>query len=236
MASLKDTVRRFCRRTGLPVPATVFGSTDEQVLQAMALLEEEGNDLALRGRWQALVREASHTTVAQEDQGAISAIAPHGFRFIINDTIWDRTNRLPVLGPNSPQNWQALKATSGVSPRYTFRIRGGRLLVMPAPPAGLDWRFEYQSSYWIVNGTTYRQYFEHDDDEILLPDEVVLLGLRWRWKKEKGLEYAEDMRTYEAQLKDALGRDGGRRALSMDCAPESSPRPGIFVPQGNWPL
>ena len=234
--SLLTTVQYFCRRTDIPVPSTVYGTTDPQVLQVMALLEEEGNDLASRGSWQGITFEASHTTVATESQGAISTIASNGFRYIKNQTIWDRTNRLPVLGPMDSQEWQTLKAIVTTGPRFRFRIRGGLLLSNPVPTAGYSWYFEYVSKNWIlgVNGTTYKQYFTLDTDTILLPEELVLMGLRWRWKKEKGFEYAEDMRTYEMQVKDAMGRDGGKSILHMDDAAWTGPQPGVFVPSGNW--
>jgi hypothetical protein len=61
----------------------------------------------------------------------------------------------------------------------------------------------------------------------------VLAGLKWRWKKEKGLDYAEDLRTYETQVKDAMGRDGGKRVLNMNGCP-SDAMPGVFIPQGSW--
>lgn len=234
--TMLTTVQYFCRRTNLPVPTTVYGTTDPQVLQVMALLEEEGNDLASRGAWQGITFEASHTTIAAEDQGAMSTIASNGFRYIKNQTIWDRTDRLPVLGPMDSQEWQTLKAIVVNGPRYRFRIRGGKLLANPTPTAGHSWYFEYVSQNWILgaNGSTYKQYFTLDTDTILLPETLVLMGLRWRWKKEKGFDYAEDMRTYEMQVKDALGRDGGKPILHMDEQAWKGPQPGVWIPDGNW--
>lgn len=236
--TMLSVIQNFCQRTGLPSPSSVMGTTDPQVLQVKALLEEEGNDLAQRGAWQGLTFQASHTTLALEDQGAIDTIASNGFRYIVNETIWDRTTILPVCGPLNSVEWQALKAVVTTGPRYQFRIRGGKLLVNPAPPAGDAWYFEYVSQYWILgaNGTTYKQYFTLDTDTILLPETLVLMGLRWRWKKEKGMEYAEDFNTYEMQVKDAMGRDGGKTHLYMDNANWRGPRPGIWVPGGSWPL
>lgn len=230
-----SVIRSFCERTQLPVPTSVLGTTDTQVAQVRALLEEEGNDLAARGGWQALNLEASHTTLAAEDQGAIATIASSGFRYIKNQTIWDRTSRLPVAGPMDSQDWQALKAVLATGPRYRFRIRGGKLLVNPSPPAGDSWYFEYVSRYWILgaDGTTYKEYFTLDTDTLLLPETLLLMGLRWRWKKEKGFDYAEDFRTYEMQVKDALGRDGGKPVLFMDDN-SPGPKPGIWVPDGSW--
>lgn len=235
--SLLTIVQYMCGRTGVPVPATVYGTTDTQVLQMLRLLEEEGEDLSQRGPWESLTNEAALTTTATEDQGAMSTIASNGFRYIKNQTIWSRTRRLPVCGPLDPQEWQMLKALFVTGPYYQFRIRGGHLLVNPTPPVE-SWYFEYMSKNWITNstGTVYRQYFGADTDVCLLPEELLLAGLRWRWKKEKGLDYAEDFRTYESQVKDELGQSGGKPILHMDDEARSAPTPGIFVPSGSWNL
>ena len=226
------TVQYFCGRQGLPVPTSVLGTTDTQVRQVLRLLEEEGNDLALRGTWQGITFEATHTTTAAEDQGAMTTIAANGFRYIKNDTFWDRTDNLRIHGPLSDEQWQHRKAINATGPRYCYRIRGGKLLVSPAAAASHTWAFEYVSKNWILgaDGTTYKQYFTLDTDTLLLPDELLLMGLRWRWRKEKGLAYAEDFRTYEMQVKDALGRDGGKPRLSMDNAGDRGIQPGIFMP------
>lgn len=234
--SLLTVVQRFCERTGITSPTDVMGTQNDGVKQARGLLEEEGLDLAARGAWQFLVREASLTTVATESQGLITDIADDGFDHIVNMTIWDRTDRVPVAGPLDSQEWQAMKALVPTGPRYTFRIRNNELLVNPEPVAGHSWYFEYVSNYWIcsADGSTYKQYFTQNDDVICLPEELVTLGLRWRWKKEKGFDYAEDFRTYEMRVKDALGRDGGKRIVYADNQSWRGPQPGIFVPAGSW--
>lgn len=233
--SLLTIVQRFCRRTNLTVPNAVYGTADAQIRQVMALLEEEGNDLSGRGDWNGITQQATHVTTAAEDQGAISSIATNGFRYIKNGTFWNRTLQEPVYGPLSDRDWQAAKAVTTSGPRYQYRIRGNHLLMDPTPTAGQTLAFEYVSWNWIIDsgGTNYSQYFTSDTDEILLPEEIVTVGLRWRWKKEKGMEYAEDFRTYETMVKDALSRDGGKPVLSMNgdvCASG----PGVFVPSGTW--
>jgi hypothetical protein len=232
--NLLSLVQKFCKRTGIPSPATVYGSTDKQVLQCMHLLEEEVNDLASRHEWQALTKEATHTTLAAEDQGAISTIAP-GFRYIRNDTIWDRTEELPVIGPMSAAEWQALKGSADNGPRFQYRIRGDHLLANPVPTAGHTWAFEFQTKYAIldVDGSTLKEFFTADTDTFLLPDSLLLMGLRWRWMREKGMSYSELFQSYEVQVKDAMSRDGGRKRLYAD-GEGREVKPGIFVPNGNW--
>lgn len=234
--SLLTLVTQFCQRTALPVPAGVMAGTDAQTLQVRALLEEELEDLASRGTWERQQLEQSLTTTATEDQGAIAALASTGFRWIINQTIWSRDRHLPVAGPLDARQWQGLKALFVNGPYYRFRIRGGRLLVNPVPPAGESWFFEYVTKHGIldVDGTTTKQAFTADTDTVLLPEELVLMGLRWRWKAEKGLDYAQNFDTYEKQVADALGHNGSKPTLHMDEMAQRDAQPGIFVPNGTW--
>lgn len=236
--SLLTTVQRFCERTNLTRPATVYGSTDPQIVQIKALLEEIGIDANSRATWTGTTFEKLHITTAAEDQGAMTTIAGGGWGYVKNLTIWDRSTTLPVLGPLTGVEWQTIKALIVNGPRFQFRILDGHLLVNPVPPAGDTWAFEYGSKYWILgaDGVTYREYFGADDDEMLLPESLLLQGLRWRWKAEKGLDYAEDMRLYETQFKDASNRDGGKPQLHMDDVGFGGPKPGIWVPQWSWPV
>lgn len=234
--SLLTIVQSFCERTQLPAPVTVMGNDDAQVIQVRALLEEEGESLSRRGDWEGLTLEASHTTLAAEDQGAITSIATNGYRSIKNETMWDRTDKLPIPQMHSTL-WQRYKATVNASPRYRYRIRGGKLLMTPTPTAGHSVYFEYVSKNWILSADllTYRSAFTLDTDTLLLPEELLKMGLRWRWKKEHGLEYAEDFRDYEALVADALGRDGGKPVIHLDGGfPQA--RPGVIVPEYSWPL
>ena len=228
-------VQRHCRRSSLPVPTTVVGSTNDQILQIMALLEEEGNDLASRGDWQTLINEATHTTVATESQGAIATIASNGFNYVKNGTMWDRTETLPVYVIDAV-DWQAEKGFAITSPHYQARIRGGKLLSIPTPTAGNTWAFEYISENWILGAdtTTYSKYFNLDTDTFLLPEEILLKGLRWRWKKEKGFEYAEDFSSYEFMVKDALSRQGIHKNIHLDDG-RTSRDPHIIV-NDSFPL
>lgn len=236
--NLLQIVTQFCNRTGLPAPAAVMGSTDNQIMQIRALLEEEGNELSLRygGRWQEITFKATHTTLNQEDQGDINDIASNGFRRIINETIWDINDRLPVLGPEDAVEWAALKALFVSGPRYRYRIRANRLLVNPSPPAGHTWNFDYISKNWITDsgGTNYQDSFQADTDIPVLASDILLMGLRWRWMKEKGFEYAELYRSYEAMVKDRIGWDGGKKRLYLDNRNWDGPKPGIWVPDGSW--
>jgi len=210
----------------------VVGSTDAQIIQIYSILEEEGLDLSGRGSWQVLTLEATHTTIANESQGFIADIADVGFRYIKQDTFWDRTENLPLLIMDGP-DWAAEKGFAATAPRYMARIRSGELIVTPTPVAGNTWAFEYVTWNWINNNQ--KRHFTSDSDTIDLPDPIVTVGLRWRWKKEKGFEYAEDFSTYEKLVDDALSREGLKKVLYQDRS-ERQRYPRIVVNQGSWRL
>lgn len=237
MPTLLETVTKLCERQALAIPPTVMGSSDKQVIQIRSLLEESLDALIGRGVWEELTREASWTTTATEDQGALTTLAPD-FKWLFIETLWDRTNRIPLLGPMTPRQWQQLKAMTLTGPRYQFRIRGGHFFSIPAPTAGLNWVFEYSMNCWAETtegSASYIKEFDNDSNFILLPQDVVYADLRWRWKKEKGLTFAQDFESAEALINDAVGRSGSKPILSMD-DPAGDAKPGIFIPQFNWPV
>lgn len=244
------TVQKFCRRQGISVPSTVLGSGDDTIAQIYSLLEEECTELATRGPWAGLRNQCEFLSLASESQGTLSSLgsgptSTNNLNYIISQTFWDRSQRLPVLGPYDPQDWQAVKAVQVTGPQYYCMIRGSdsggeaELLMNPAPPAGHTMAFEYVTWNWCRNFVstgvyTPGQSFTNDADLFQVPENIVLMGLRWRYKKEKNLPYAEDFSSYEEMVAAAFARDGMKQVLHMDSA-GYEPKPGIWVPSGNWP-
>lgn len=231
--SCLQIIQSVCKRVGITSPNTAVGSTDNQIVQILALSEEEGQEQASRYAWQSLQTEATFTTVATQIQGAMSTIAP-GWDYIVNNTIWNRTLRRPVYGPSSEQDWQEKKAMQINGPFNSFRIIGDSINFYPVPVAGQTCAFEYISENWISkSGGGTSSVWVNDADTPLLDDQLMILGTRWRFKKEKGLDYAEDFSTYEKRLADLSARDGSKPTLNMGEV-SNDIRPGVWVPAGNW--
>lgn len=231
--TLLDIVKEFCRRTGITVPTVVMSSNDDQYLQLAGLANEVVEDITVRGGWQGITKEVVWTSVAGGSQGPIETLAP-GYRKILNETIYDRTRALPIFGPRNPQEWQAIKAIPLSGPFYQYRIRGGELLTTPDMPAGHTLAFEYITRYAVNSSVgVAKAYFTQDTDTFALPDVLLLKGLRWRWREEKGLPYLEAARSYEVSISEYLNSDGTKGALSLN-GPSGNIQPGIFIPSGNW--
>jgi hypothetical protein len=234
-----EIVREACGIVGIPRPNTATGSSDAGVRQLLGLLNDEGRQLSARYGWEVLIREVKHITLAQEDQGAIATIigAANAYRYILNDTMWNRSRREPVCGPRSSIDWQILKTLDLSGPFTEYRIRAGRLLFTPAPSAGELIYFEYVTRNWCTSsdGEAQRRAVSNDEDVMLLDDEIMLKGVEWRWRRAKGLAYAEDFNAYERMVADAMARDATKRRLSLEGRRSSRERT-IAVSPGSWPL
>ena len=234
--SLLSIVQNHCTRSGLPVPASVQSSSDPQVSQLVGLLQEFCDDMITRRAWQANTFEATFTSTAAEDQGAIATIAPYGFEELLVETIFDRTQRLPLYGGINPSEWQSRKAFNFAGPLYSFRLRGGRLLFSPALPAAHIIAFEYFSSFFARTAAAVPQnYMVLDTDTCSLGDRLPSAYLRWAWKKEKGFDYAEDFAAYERLVMISSMRDGRPQKVSLDSKVRDM-QPGVMVPYGSWNL
>jgi hypothetical protein len=235
--TLLEIVREFCSRTALVVPLTVKTSQDEGLIQVAALCNEVLDDLVTRRAWTMVTRQAVFTSIAAEVQGSLTTLAPFGYQGMINETFYDRDRRLPFFGPIKPSEWQYLKSLPNTGPYYKYRLWQNQLYLNPVMEAGHECAFEYYSDNLVADpvtlATPYKRYFTLDTDTFQLDDSLLLLGLRWMWKKEKGLAYSEEFRLYESILATQMGRDGSLERLSM-ASQNYQPQPGIFVPAGNW--
>jgi hypothetical protein len=237
--TLLTEIQEFCERMMLPVPQSIIGNDDPQIIQLKSLLYEAGQSIAIRGEWSRLTFEATHTTLAQENQGNIYTITSGvaiatAFRKIKDQTVWDRTDQM-YISPIDPISWQSTKALAAISPRYRYRLLRGELLLTPTPPAGHTLAFEWVSKWWIQDGNTgaIKERFVADTDSFLLERELLKLSLRWRWKREKGLDYGEEYDECEDRIQEMLAHDTPKEVLYQD-ETHWGIRPGIFVPAYSW--
>lgn len=222
---------------GLKRTTDALDSNDQAARTLATIAAREARDLAARHPWQALIREKSITATATETQtGAI----PDDFDRMINETFFNRTRKRRVIGPLDPVEWQAHKALSASVLTDAFRIRGDAILLVPTPSAGDSYYYEYVSSHWahgVEPPVETDASWWIDGNETYLSEELILLGVIWRFKKLNGLDYAEDFATYERRVTDAIMRDGARRTLSFsfDDRLYDHSRPPT-IPEGSWSL
>lgn len=216
---------------GVDRPSSVVGNTDLGVRQLLALLNREGywlvNGAGYGHRWGASLRDKSVTVTSGTDTYAL----PSDYLYLVNDSMWDTTNNWQMIGPVSDQEWEEIKrgTITSVGPRKRWRLVGEAdgtyanaatsyyVQIDPVPSNSSDtFHYVYGSSGFARQNTdTAAGTFDNDSDNPIFPEQLFILGGIWRWKAAKGLDYAEDRKTYDVALQTYISRDRAARKLSM---------------------
>jgi hypothetical protein len=143
---------------------------------------------------------------------------------MIPQTQWDRTNFWPNSGSKSAQEWAWLKGgVLSTGPRYRYRIYGNKLRMTPAPTAVITQSFEYISNSWIyATGATSptKTKFTVDTDTFIFKDDVMTLGLKYQWKKTKGLDFMTELAEFGRALSYSKAQDVPAQRASL--APQAA--------------
>src|SRR5260370_2314678 len=87
-----------------------------------------------------------------------------------------------------------------------------------ALPVGDPARFYYTSTQPVAAGAGLagsKAAFTADADVLVLPERLLTLGLIWRWRSQKRMEYSEDMTNFEIAKSEEITKDKGRRIISV---------------------
>jgi len=127
--------------------------------------------------------------------------------------------------PLAPAEWAALGAT-GVG-LYEHRARLLDSLRMLGEVAGETLTFEYVSAYpWQSDAMVAKELPTADTDVWLLDRRLITAAIKWRWKKEKGVEdWQADQALYQRYVSLLRGRDGGAKAIQFGEPTYYAPEP-----------
>lgn len=216
--TLLQLTQAACGEMGLPSPISVVDSNNLIAVQLLALANREAKECIRRangaGGWQAMRREIVFPMVPGQQAYAL----PADFDYLIPGTMWDRGYRWQVIGPLSPQEWQVLKSgLSPTGPRRRFRIMQAKLYFDPVPLDTNTLVYEYYSTSFglALDGVTVKSLFTLDTDTYALPDDLLVQGMIWRWRRAKGLAYDQEFQTYEDAVQRELARDSSARNLNL---------------------
>lgn len=200
----------------LPKPVGLVASTDPTVTQILAVMQFSGDELAEISDWNNLKTEAQMTGDGVTSTFVIPADfdkwASDGAALFSSITPWT-----PINGPITDNDMVFLKTLQVAPLRPSWRIVGGVIEFFPVLALNEVITGEYRSSYWVLASDfiTRKAKVTADDDNVLVPEKLLVRAIIWRWKMLKGLEYAEDFRSYETMKNRMLVNQHGPRIVSM---------------------
>lgn len=158
--------------------------------------------------------------------GQIAYPLPADLQHFQSATAWDTNFRWQLLGPLSVQEQEVIeRGISPVGPRIRYWLQDGKFNIQPLP--GLT-QFDLISMRYISNawctqadGTPRAAVggvcrWGADTDKYIWPDDVMVLGIKWRFLRAKGLPYDEEYDTWASARDVQLATSGSSRNLPMN--------------------
>lgn len=175
---------------GLDVQNLNLSDNSFQSRQLLSLINATGRDVALRGEWSRLFR--SFTASGNAD-------LPADFmRLTENGAVWAGVK--PVRVVVAPEQWAFLQRFPSAQP-YCHITEGQIRFVNLTGSATV----RYVSRNWAGA----KDQADQNGDVFVFPDRVMETGIVYRWRRQKGLPYDDQMAEHEAEIESALKADRG---------------------------
>ena len=202
MKTIIEMAQEVCAEIGIGVFDALVANTDREAIEMRNFALKTCEEAARRVDWGQLQKTQSYTGTS----AATKYDLPADFLRLQQGTAITY-NGSPVRGGLTADEWNALPATVG-APRF-FRMTGKKIEFWPALPSAQSVVVNYISKNW---NTANKATWGADSETCLLPDEVVIKGMLWRWRRHKGMPYSDYMEEYEAALKDYASFDDRMRS------------------------
>lgn len=149
--------------------------------------------------------------------GQIAYDLPSDFEYFVQKTFWDGAYRWELLGPISAQEKQILRwGVIASGPRRKFYVRSNKIWIDPTPPDDQLIAFDYFSNAWCQSSVGVAQSsWQADLDTYKLDEDCFIQGMKWRFLRAKGLDYAQEFQDYTLDCQRVVSRDGGLRDLPL---------------------
>lgn len=217
LASVNEIINRAAVEIGLNAVTDPIGSSDESFVQYRYLLDSCGQELVEIHPWQILQKEYAFTT-QPADTGVYNL--PDDFAYMIDQTGWDRSNRVAIGGPLSSQDWSYLEGRDLVSQSIyaSFKLEDNKLWLYPQPPPeGLEVAFSYVSRNWLGSQAdiTIRSDTITTGSDVCLYEPILIVKfLKVKMLEAKGFDAQAARLEFENMLGSRTGKDEGAAILS----------------------
>ncbi len=217
LSTANDIINRVAVEVGLSKVSDPLSSADEAFVQLSELLNAAGQELVELHQWQALVRVFELTTKLGD---AGSYDLPDDFSYMIDQTGWDKSNRVAIGGPLSAQDWSYLAGRDLISQSIyaSFRLVDNKFDIYPQDPVpdGLNIRFEYMSRNWVQEQPSgLRKDLVTEGADIVLYEPILAIKfLKVKFLQAKGFDTTAAAQELENMFTSRTGKDTGASILS----------------------
>ena len=215
--TIKEILNQVLSESGFQQEPQFATAQTTEARSMFALANRELNTLQ-KDTWQELTR-----TYLLPLTAATEYPLPDDYREFVPDTAWASTQQNQADFPTSPENWAYL-VSQDTATGFVYRIRIiDNMINVYNPQVGGELYVEYISKYAVSSsGGVPKHRFTADDDTFDLNDDLLIMGVKWRFNKLKGLDWQTDF----AEAKNMYKRE---RATNTNAQTLNFASPGDYV-------
>lgn len=224
--ALLDICKRVMAEVGWPVPSGIAANTDATAQQIFAIANTEVRQLSELFSWPHLEVEYQFPTVAAQS----IYIFPADFRVLAQQSLFDASEYFQLKGSVSVQEWHLrrfglLANLSRTAFRLAYPLGAPAIHFSPAPTTVRTLVSVYNSSEYVwKDDDTSLPLYVADTDTSKIPEQYVELGVKWRFRRAKGLDFSVELAEYNSTIRTQYAKYmsqaeipvGGYRPLDVD--------------------
>jgi len=201
--NLLQMVQEVAKNAAIPPPVSLSDSDADSVLLTR-FLNDAGSECARRFDWGGFRVETNISGTGAADTFNL----PSDYeRLCAGLSISVSGN--PLRGSLTQDEWNSLTPAIGV-PRY-FYLTGSRIAFFPYMRTTNTAKISYLSKNWALDDAGPKPVMVAAEDRATIPDDVLIAGAVWRWRRHVGKDFADHVAEFEAILADRSKFDGGGR-------------------------
>ncbi len=206
-----SAIQRACTPIGLGVPTAVFSSTEREHLELQDVANRVANDIADFYDWQALKKIATITGDGTTEDWDL----PTDYeRQLKKASLRSSTFDGPLEHITDSDEWLDIVVRDLTTARGQWTIYNDQIHIRDALALNATAKYFYIKDTIVhpASGAD-KVRFDMDTDTFLLDETCLELGIVYRWKRNKGLPYAEEQQDLMDKLSVKAGNDKGSKII-----------------------
>lgn len=222
--SLLSLCKNVLAETGWPALSYIAGNNDLTAQQIYTIANTELQSLSELFSWPQLEVEYAFPTIA----GQAVYLWPTDFRVLAPQSVFNQNEYYELRGSTGQQFWELLKYGKLASlGRVRFRntyplgVPGIELTPVPTGVSNLVAVY-YSNAYCRTPAGANRLIYNADTDIAKVPERYIELGVKWRFRRAKGLDFSAELAEYNSTVQTQFAKYisaseipiGGRRGFA----------------------
>lgn len=213
------------------VPSTIIGNSSPTAVALKSAALDVGRTLERGYNWQALKKSYNFST----SEDVTSYDIPEEMRRFVNMTIWSATDQWPLINVSHKRYRELLSGIVVSSIRFQYEFSANQVNLNPAPGAdAVSIVFDYFTKYFCESsGGTGQNRWLADTDVSRLDENLMVLGVRYRYLARQGLPYDEEKAEFLDALSNLRADDQPLGIIDVGVIPQGY---SVNVADGGWSL